>query len=82
MELIKLKMKRKEERKREEKNKHKSTTNSQLTTLRMVTKPAFPSEMKNQTTEERTKSLLQSEFITHQEEDQTFNSVEQSLILY
>jgi hypothetical protein len=76
MELRKSKMKKREERKREEKNKNKSTTNSQLTILRMATKPALSSEMISQTTEERTKSQVQSESKIHQEEDQTFNSVE------
>ena len=72
---IKLK-KKKREKKKEEKSNNKSTTNFQPTIQKMPTKPTSSLAMINQTTEEKIKSPPQSKFITHQEEDQTFNSVE------
>lgn len=75
----KLKMKKKRENKKEEKKKKRSTANSHHTIQDKVERLTFTLAMKNLITEEKMKSPLQSEFTTHQEEDQTFNLVEQSM---
>ena len=73
-----MKTKKEEEKRREEEKKNKSTINFQLTIQEMAIRLVSHSEMIRQTTEEKMKSRpsIQLKSEIHQEEDQTFSSVE------
>lgn len=76
MELKTLRMNKRKDKKKEEKKKNRLITSFQHMILKMQIKLQFHLVKTKLITEEKIKYLQLLKFITHQEENQVFNSVE------